>query len=270
MLQAKQPRIGLALGSGGSRGLAHVGVIKVLSDAGYRISAIAGSSAGALAGALYARDTDIERLEKAMTSTTWKDVMKVLFDFSLRGGVVKGRRLAEFVKHELGSRSFSDLVVPFAAVATELKTGRKTIFTDGKVGTAVMASMAVPFVFPPVTIGRTLYVDGGVVEPVPVQAVRMLGCDVVIAVNLDGKELVRFTGSTSKPFDVMNQTLNIFRHNVARLNVMHADVVLEPNTGVKGIIGWEGFLNGQRIVRSGERAMRAALPELKRILENWQ
>lgn len=256
----------MALGSGGSRGLSHIGVIRALEEAGIKISAVAGSSFGALISALYARDKDINRVEAAMSTATWGYVAKLLLgmEFSLKGNMEKqSLRLAEFVKKEFEHIHFYNLAIPCAIMAAKLKSGEKAVLNSGRVDKAVLASMAFPFTFPPVDIDGTLYIDGGMVEAVPVSTVKAYECDLVIAVNLDGEDLIKFVGSPDNPIDVMMQSINIYRHNLATFNVRNASVVIEPKTGIRGVIGWQGFFHTKEIIKSGEAAMRAALPDLR-------
>lgn len=266
-MQPKYPRIGLALGSGGSRGLAHIGVIKVLTKAGIDISAVAGSSSAALVAAMYAHHKDINDVEKKLTSPEWKNATRLLWQINLsfgRGGILNVEKLVNFVTKEFEKKHFYNLAVSCAAVTTRLKTGEKAVFSTGKVAPAILASMAFPLVFPPVKINGEYFLDGGLVEAVPVTTVKALDCDIVIGVNLDGADLIRFEGSTTKPLQVLEQAMSIYRHNLAQFNNRHAAIKVEPKTGVKGIIGWSGFSNADQVILSGEKAMRAALPKLKK------
>lgn len=271
-MEIKQPRIGLALGSGGARGLAHIGIIKQLVKAGIEISAVAGSSSAALVGGLYAKNKDIAEVERLLTSPEWRNATRLLWQFKFSfsaGGFLNDKRLWKFIEREFGKMNFYNLAIDFAAVTTMLKTGEKKIFSFGKVGPAIMASMAFPLAFPPVRIKGELYMDGGLVEAVPVSTVKALDCDIVIAVNLDGSELIRFSGSPNHPIQVLEQAISIYRHNLAQFNARHATVKVLPRTGIKGIIGWGGFSHPEEVIASGERAMRRALPELKRKIQRF-
>ncbi len=260
-------RIGLALGSGGSRAIAHIGIIKTLLKAGIRPTIVAGTSMGAMIAALYARDGDIERVEKTMTKApTWTSIAKLVFmsELSLKGGMLQqGERLKNFVEREFGTMRFYNLAVDCATVATHFKTGEKGVFTTGLVSKAVLASMAFPFVFPPVSIRGELYFDGGMVEAVPATTLKAMECDIVIAINLDNEEMVRFSGQTHNPFHVLQQGININRYHLAQFNCRHASIVVKPHTGEKGLIGWNGFMHGDAMVKIGERAMKKELPLLQ-------
>lgn len=264
-----RPRIGLALGSGGSRGLAHVGIIKVLEKAGVPIDIVTGSSIGAWVGAIYATTKSSDRLLEVALSKDWRSMAAVFFDITSRGGLVKGDKMAAVLKQTLKKKGFKDCRLPLSIVATELKTGVVHHITAGDLVTAIRASMAVPFVFKPVTFKRKIFLDGGLAEPVPVAAARALGADIVIAVNLDGAHLLAGNGVSQNPFSVLSQSLQVVRYNLAQSNVKLADVVIEPYTKAVGLagIGWGGFLRPEGIIKAGERAARKQLPRLRELLK---
>ena len=178
----RPPRIGLALGAGGARGWAHIGVIRALKEAGIKPDIVCGTSMGALVGAAYAAG-ELERLEGWARSLGWKNVFG-LMDFTLRGGLIRGTKLFDFFRARVADRDVAALPMPFAAVATELTTGREVWLREGSVFDVVRASIAIPGVFSPVLREGQLLVDGGLVNPVPVSLCRALGADIVIAVDL--------------------------------------------------------------------------------------
>jgi NTE family protein len=187
---ARTPRIGLALGAGGARGWAHIGVIRALADAGVKPDVVSGTSMGALVGAAYAAG-ELERLEGWAKSLGRKDVLG-LMDFTLRGGLIRGVKLFDFFRARVADRELTALPLPFGAVATELTTGREVWLREGSMFDAVRASIAIPGVFSPVLREGQLLVDGGLVNPVPVSLCRALGADVVIAVDLGWAKLGYF------------------------------------------------------------------------------
>ncbi len=182
MQKPRKPRIGLALGAGGARGWAHIGVIRALQEAGVEPEVVCGSSMGSLIGAAYAGGT-LERIEGWAQSLGWRDVLG-LMDFTWRGGLIRGEKLFDFFRARVEDRDIADFPVPFAAVATELHTGREVWLREGKALDAVRASIAIPGVFAPVLRGSQVLVDGGLVNPVPVSLCRAMGADIVIAVDL--------------------------------------------------------------------------------------
>jgi NTE family protein len=178
-------QIGIALGSGIARGWAHIGVLKTLAEAGVRPNFIAGSSIGAVAGACFAADR-LELLEEFARSMTPRQVFRYL-DINFAGsGILSGNRLGKRLEETLGVYRIEDLATPFAAVATELGTGRETWLTQGPLVQALRASYALPGIFKPVNIAGRWLIDGALVNPIPVSVCRAMGARLVIAVNLHG------------------------------------------------------------------------------------
>jgi NTE family protein len=187
MQKPRKPKIGLALGAGGARGWAHIGAIQALNAQGIRPDIVCGTSMGSLVGAAYAAG-ELERLEEWAISLGWRDVFG-LMDFTWHGGLIRGRKLFEFMRARFGLRDIASLPLPYGAVATELATGREVWLREGHVLDAVRASIAIPGVFAPVLRDGELLVDGALVNPVPVSMCRALGADLVIAVDLGWAKL---------------------------------------------------------------------------------
>lgn len=183
----RKPRIGFALGAGSARGWAHIGVLRALTEAGIKPDLIAGCSVGALVGAAFAAGS-LDQIEAWALSLDWKRMLK-LMDFGLRGGLIKGKRVREVFREQFVEREFSELDVPFAAVATDLHSGQEVWLREGKVSAAIGASIAVPGLFQPVPHEGRYLVDGSVVNPIPVSLCRAMGADIVLAVDL-GSDLV--------------------------------------------------------------------------------
>ncbi len=184
-IQRAGKKIGLALGSGGARGIAHIGVLEVLEEFGIPIDVMAGTSIGAVVGALYAAGVSIKELKDFSLSLDRRKTM-TLFDPTLNfSGMFSGRRIITLLKNlGLEGLTFSDLKIPFSAVATDMYTGREVVINKGSVVMAVRASSSIPMVFAPVIYKNYYLVDGGVIDPVPVNIVRNMGADIVIAVRL--------------------------------------------------------------------------------------
>ncbi len=189
---SRKPVIGLALGSGSARGWAHVGVLKVLRDAGIHPDIICGTSIGALVGAAYAAG-ELDRFEQWLLRLKLRDVV-TLMDFHLNGGMLKGERLMAFFRRHFMDCPIEDLELPFAAVATDLHTGQEIWLKEGSTTDAVRASIALPGLFSPVWNQGRLLVDGGLVNPVPVSLARAMGADIVLAVDLNSDILGRHVG----------------------------------------------------------------------------
>lgn len=197
-----RPTIGLALGSGSARGLAHIGVIHAIEESGIPVDAVAGSSIGALVGAAYASGR-LNTLEQDFLNIDWKRIGTLLDPVFPRSGLIDGRRIAGFVRSHVSVGTVERLPIPFCAVATDLTSGREVLIRDGDVIDAVRASISMPGIFSPVRHREGILVDGGLANPVPVSAARALGADIVIAVDLNynivaGKSRHRPAGSGVK------------------------------------------------------------------------
>jgi NTE family protein len=177
-------KVGLVLSSGGARGSAHVGVLKVLERSGVAPDVIAGSSMGAEIGGAYAAGTSVEEMESHWRSASFGRMFRTLFPTIPWSGWSSGREVTRFLRQFLGDRRIEDLPIPLAAIATDLETGQACPITRGSLVDAIRASLSVPGLFTPVWVDERLLVDGGVSNPMPVDVARDLGADVVIAVDV--------------------------------------------------------------------------------------
>lgn len=177
-------KIGLALGSGSARGWAHIGVIKALTEAGIRVDYIAGTSIGAVVGAVYASGK-IGDLEDVVLRFDWKQIVAFLDVVFPKSALIDGNKISEFIRNHVKTKNIEDLPLPFCALSTELETGREVVIQEGDVIEAVRASISVPGIFTPARKDDMILVDGGLVNPVPVSVVREMGADFVIAVDLN-------------------------------------------------------------------------------------
>ena len=177
-------KVGLALGSGSARGWSHIGVIRALAEAGIRVDYVAGTSIGALVGAVYASG-EIDALEEVVLQLDWKEIA-YLFDVVFpKSGLIDGKKVSVFIQNHVKKINIDDLYLPFCAVSTDLTTGDEVAIREGNIIEAVRASISVPGIFTPVKKNDKIYVDGGLVNPVPVSVVREMGADFVIAVDLN-------------------------------------------------------------------------------------
>lgn len=251
------PKIGVALDGGGARGFAHVGVLRVLEQEKIPVDVVVGTSVGALIGALYADSGRVLDAEFLATEVGKQD----FFDFGalplLSGGLAKGEGIERFLSEKLRHSTFEQLPVRFGAVATELRTGRTVVFEQGSVAQGVRASAAIPGVFVPVEIGGELYVDGGVTDPVPADAVRARGAEVVIAVAIPAAVRDR---APSNPVGIVLQSVAILSARLQELRAQEADVVVVPEVGD---VAYDDFTQKKRLIEAGEAAARAALPEIR-------
>jgi len=177
-------KIGLALSGGAAKGLAHIGVIKALEESGIKIDYIAGSSMGALIGAAYASGIPIDTVAKIATNVDWKTTSKLLFPGFHSSGLVKGNKVKDFFYTIYGDKKIENLPIPFSATAADISTGSLYIINKGNLLEAVRASTSVPVIFTPVKYQDKFLVDGGLVDPIPIDIVREMGADFVIAVHV--------------------------------------------------------------------------------------
>ena len=227
-------KIGLALGGGGARGIAHLGVWQRLQELGIPIHCIAGTSIGAIAGAIIAAGRVDEALAWCMMSS-WKKLPGLIFDRPTTKALFSGRRVEKKLRQIIAAGTFADLSMPYAAVATDLNTGEAFVMQEGDLVSAVRASMSIPCVFRPVEREGRVLIDGQFVNPVPVSACHALGADVVIAVDVNPLE----DPATAKPFkklhimDVLVKTIGIFNYELTRreLAVNKPDVLIRPDVG---------------------------------------
>ena len=246
-------RIGIALGGGAAKGFAHIGVIKMLEANGFAPAVVAGTSAGSVVGALYASGMNaFELQEKAVALDEAK-----IRDLQLSsGGLVLGQKLEDYVNEQVHRKPLEQLAKPFVAVATRLEDGERTVFARGNTGQAVRASSSIPGVFQPVTIGKFHYVDGGIVSPVPVDAARQLGADVVVAVDISNKARGQ---SPSHMLGALGQSIAIMGQKLGQAELARADVLVRPQVLDMGPVDFN-----QRAVAilQGEKTALAVMPQL--------
>jgi len=265
----------LALGGGGARGFAHVGVLRVLEREGLRPSAVAGTSMGAIVGALYAAGIGPDGLVEALDLLEIKGLAGVT-KVNLGPGSLLSADAFEARMRQVLPATFDDLTLPFAAVATDLVTGERVVLRDGDLPRAVRASMSIPAVFEPVRMGERLLVDGGVVDPIPVDAAGGLFDGPVVAVDVG--PLRPPTGATGGPrvakpvlnvdapttVQVGTRAWDVGTHWLARPALADAAAVIEPEVGAYVIAS---FLEGADIIDLGVAAAERAMPSVRSALE---
>lgn len=247
-------KLGLALGGGAARGFAHIGVIKMLNAQGIVPDLVVGSSAGSVVGALYVSGLD----PYAMQSLAEKLDQSVFADWGLpRLGFLNGQALEDFINAQLQNRPIEKLSIPFATVATDLQTGDMKIFREGNSGAAVRASSSVPGLFKPTNINGRAYVDGGLVSPVPVEAARLMGANVVIAVDIATRPEVQPVDSIT---NILWQTISIMGEKISVSELKSADFLIRPH--LPYIKSWD--FNARNLsILEGERAALTAIPNIK-------
>ena len=291
--QAQRPKIGVVFGGGGAKGAAHIGVLKVLEEQKIPVDYIAGTSMGAIVGALYASGLSAGELEKVITSINWKDVFsgepdrrdrdyrRKREDYEILSGLSVGIKAGKvampkglikdqkvnvlfemLMLHTSGIDDFDKLPIPYRAVATDLETGEMVVLKDGRLADAARASMSVPGAFPPMELNGRLLIDGGIVRNLPVDIVREMGADIIICIDVDKPlpERKALSGSLA----ILNQMIDIMMKKNVREQVKTLgpqDVYINPDLGV---FGSADFDKAAEISRLGENAAMAKVDSLKR------
>jgi NTE family protein len=254
-------RIGIALGGGAAKGFAHIGVIKMLEANGFAPAVVSGTSAGSVVGALYASGMNaFEMQEKAVALDEAK-----IRDLQLSsGGLVLGQKLEDYVNEQVRRKPLEQMAKPFVVVATRLEDGERTVFARGNTGQAVRASSSVPGVFQPVTIGKYHFVDGGIVSPVPVDAARQLGADIVVAVDISNKARGQTPGNM---LGALNQSIAIMGQKLGQAELARADVIVRPQVLD---IGPADFTQRAAAILEGEKAALAVMPQIRERIAQLQ
>jgi len=271
--KGKRKKIGLALSSGAARGLAHVGVLEVLEKEGIPIDMIAGTSAGALIGALYAQRKDASQVKNLVIDLISKR-FTLLVDLALpKTGLIQGKKLKDQLRSVIGDVEFGDLSIPFACVATDIRTGEEVVIKQGSVVEGVRASVSLPAIFTVVKWEGRYLVDGGLVNPVPVSVLRGMGADFIIAVNVvpDMRDRVNKVDKeqiedSKEPniFNIAMRVIHIAAYQAVKSSLEGADIIIEPQVTH---IGFGDFHKVKECILQGELATQSSIPGIKRVLE---
>ncbi|MGH9682161.1 MAG: patatin-like phospholipase family protein [Candidatus Acidiferrales bacterium] len=252
-----RPKIGLALGGGFARGIAHVGVLRTFEANEIPIDFIAGTSVGALIGSAYASGSPLEVMEREGSSTRFRDFGRWTLS---RMGMASNERLEEFLHRFTKAKYFEDMKIPLAIVATDILSGESVHFKAGEIGPALRASCAYPGLFLPVEYEGRVLVDGFLTETVPAAAVREMGAEIVISVHLEPGLL------HSKPrntIEVISRSFSIIQATSTQAWRGETDVLIEPD--VRHIL-WDEFVKTPELIAAGEAAAHAALPKIRKLL----
>jgi len=255
-----RPKIGIALGAGVARGFAHIGVLRVLEQAGIPIDYIAGSSMGSLVGVMYANRLDLDMCEQLaiQLKRKWMDLTVP------KRGFVAGDKVKELVRLLTHNKRLEELAIPTAVVATDLNNGELVVFKTGAIDHAVRASVSVPGIFEPVFTNGRVLVDGGVLDRVPISVVREMGADIVIAVDVSApKNKVQI----ETIFDVIAQTINLMQSEILSQQLLQADCLMHPDVAD---ISPTAFTRIDECIRRGENEARKHLPALQELIQQWQ
>ncbi|HHY09702.1 MAG TPA: patatin family protein [Firmicutes bacterium] len=250
-------KVGVALGAGAARGLANIGVLQVLEEHKIPIHAVAGTSAGALIGVLYAAGADLKLLAKMADEMVWNDLVSFTIT---KWGLVSSDKIHQMMRLLTQEKRFEDLNIPTAVVATDLATGKEVVIDSGLAADGAQASMSIPGIFVPVQLnGRTL-VDGALVDRVPVQVCRNLGADFVIAVDVGVGPLRSKLRNLS---DVIINSIDILQHQVVKSNPVGGDIVLNPDLGN---VTFTQLNRAGEIIEKGREVALANIDEIKRLI----
>jgi NTE family protein len=272
--QNRKKKIGLALSGGAARGLAHVGVLEVFQKEGIPIDMIAGTSSGAVMGAVYASGQDTKKMIENALDAGWKRMAPLIDPSFPKTGFIKGKKIKNLLSGYIGGNiRFSDLKIPFACVATDIYSGEEVVINSGSVLDALRASISIPGIFMVVKREGRYLVDGGLTTPVPVNVVKQMGADFVIAVNVNpdvsnrmGKGSQERAKANKEPniFQVIMQSIYITTYSLARTSLGDADIIIEPDLAN---IGAGDFNKAGELITRGQQAAQKAIPEIKRKLE---
>jgi NTE family protein len=260
-IQAREPVIALALGGGGAKGFAHIGVIKVLESHGIKPKIVTGTSAGSFVGSLYASGKSPYQLQHIALTFKESDIRDLTLN---RQGFIAGQKLQDFVNQHVANKPIEKFPIRFAAVATRLDNGRKADFIKGNAGQAVRASCSIPNVFVPATIGGTQYVDGGLVSPIPVQTAKAMGADLVIAVDISARP----TGNQPvSMWGLLDQTLNIMGQQSIHQELAQANIVIQPKVGHIGTLDLKA---SHQTILEGEKAAQLQVKAIQQAITNFK
>lgn len=255
----KRKKIGLALSGGGARGLAHIGVLKILHDHRIPIDYIAGTSSGSLVGSIYAGGVNITTMLEITTKVKWKHFFKIVLS---KTGLVSSEEIENFVISQIGKKTFADLTIPFAAVAVDIRTGNRIILNKGDVHKAVRASCSFPWMYIPYRTEEHLLVDGVLCDNLPSDVVRKMGADFVIGVDVIPRTVKG--GDFENVFEIFDRSLDLFILNQNKDKEENCDILITP---VKEKLTSLELDKSQYLLELGEKAAREALPSIKKALQ---
>jgi NTE family protein len=253
-------KLGLALGGGGAKGLAHIGILKVLEEHRVPISCIAGTSVGAFVGGAYAGGMPIDEMIRLARKMRWSDLGRLTIS---KLGLRDGSRMETFIRSHFPATMFEELRIPLAVVAADICTGAKCVIRQGDLGRAIRASCAIPGYFTPVIDeNNRMLVDGGIVDSLPVSVAKSLGADRVI-----GVDVYPFCSLSSPPtnfYDIYHQAITIMGYTSGNPWRQSADLLIVPNLSH---IAWDDLRRADEIIAAGEEVMRRSLENCYQLME---
>jgi NTE family protein len=257
-------KVGLALGGGGARGLAHIGILRVFEEEDSPVDMIAGTSVGALIGALYAAGVSSSELEEMTQEVGWGSLTNYsrlsLIRLILTEQSLSSQNTEKYFRKHIGDKRFDQLKIPFACVATDLQTGERVVFREGSVALAARASATIPGLFEPVLFRHRYLVDGGLVSNIPTDLVSLMGADTIIAVDVTA-DFSRFQPKSI--IGILNQAIYIQSEAMSKQELARADIVIRPTLGDISAIDLSRYAE---CIDGGILAARHAVPAIKQIL----
>ncbi len=253
----KSPRLGLALSGGGTRGLAHIGVLRALEENGIRPDCLSGTSIGAFAAALYAFGVSLQEIRSISEGMTPLNVSKLQLS---RYALFSNEELGRLIQSRIGRARIEESPVPLAIIAVDIGSGKKVVMREGEVAPAVMASNAVPGIYRPIFIDGRMMVDGGIAEDVPISPLRPMGADLVVAVNLSAERQYR---PPDNIIDIILNAIDIAIDEDTKVQVKAADVLIEPKLSHFERMDVSRI---DELIAEGFRATMASIKEIRRVL----
>lgn len=252
-------KLGLVLGGGVARGMAHIGVLKVFEKHKIPIDYIAAVSSGAIVGAAYASGMEIRLIEEIALRISWGRILKITF---FRPGFVSGKAIEELLIKYMGDKKFSELKIPLSVVAADIKTGEPVVINQGRVARAVAASSAVPGLIAPEEINNRFLVDGGLGDNLPIDVVKNMGANYVIAVDVVPSKPVR--NLPKDPFQMYGRAFDIVMHKLTVEQRKKADILIDPY--IEEDIWHLDLHKAKRLIAAGENAANRVIGRIKRKL----
>jgi NTE family protein len=257
----QRPKVALVLGGGGARGLAHIGVLKVLEEEKVPIDMVVGTSVGAMIGAVYCAGEPMDKLEKMGETVNWNNLTNLsdasIVKLFISEHLLSTEKIEKYLDDKIGKKSFDELKIPFACVATDLVTGEKVIFREGEVAKAARASSTIPGIFDPVEFRHRYLVDGGLYDNIPTDVAKLMGADIIIAISVSAD----FSkNNISNVFMILTQSIYIQGRQLEAERIKLSDITIRPEVGDVSAVD---LGRSRECIDSGISAAREAVSEIK-------
>lgn len=266
--------LALVLSAGGLRGLAHIGVIKVLEKNNISIDIITGTSAGALIGGVYASGVSSQEIEEIALGMNYRNFGRLFFDFSRPGlGLIKGDKITKFIHEKLKEKKIENFPIKFACIAVDIIKGQKVVFKEGDAAIAIRASISVPGVFQPVKYLNSFLVDGGICEPLPIETAIDMGADILVASDVIGFNKFKkdfLSGNKPLLIDTLRASTSILEMGLAEYSMRNKKNVIRvrPEAIESSTLKLDSKKVRQKTIKAGEEAAESKIKEIKALLES--